>query len=368
MSDSHRLMDPVDVEGKTAEGWLVHFTCRREDREKALEALKLFGEIKPPTTGLVKNVVHGAYRMHTRFEIVQHKYGCSDCESEIQGFVEALEIKDAPDGRCGFVLHEDWSDDGTSFAEFASLEHLLAAVQKVFRVKGREDKLAACPGFLRTVYCGLQTPWFYAVGDQHLAGDIVFPDCVMEDPVYRFGRKFVVNPRNDVQHIVECHGVRLERDLHSSGCYDEKPPRRAVFFDDGYIWHEGSNDPEPRPLRSDQLWIHEAIRQFEQLLAGKLTKFSIEFADGSRFHGRFDPGKNPYGDYWAKLRLKNGEEVKGEFRFDKENAPDHPDVTSYLLSKVISVRREIIGVAEVLAVRRRFRKFDWCGVFAPPEH
>jgi hypothetical protein len=345
-------------EGLTADGHLVKFTCRPEDVEKALEALKLFKDIEPPTTGRAKLVGHGSYGLYTRFDIHQHKYAGGR-----SGYIEALEIKDAPDGRCGFVIHEYADMSGCRFYEYKNMDSANAAFERSWGANDRNGELQDSPGFKRRVDCGPRQPWFYAVGDQHIAGDIVFPDCIMEDPVYRFGRKFVVARLDERPRITECVGVHLERDRHSTGPYDEKPPRRIVFFEDGTIWRERSGDPTPEPLRGDQLWIHEAILKFESFLAGKVTKFAIEFMDGRKFIGRLSQGKSPHGTYWAKVRLENGKTAEGEFRFEGAATKSAPSIEEYLLGNIVRGSK----VSKILELKRRFRKHDWLGVFLPPE-
>lgn len=346
------------AEGLTADGQLVKFTCRPENKEKALEALKLFSDLQPPTTGRVKLVGHGGYGMYTRFDIVQHKYAGGQ-----SGYIEALEIKDAPDGRCGFVVHDYAGMAGCRFYEFDSLDSANAAFEKSWGACDRDKELQDCPGFKRRIDCGPRLPWFYAVGDQHIQGDIVFPDCIMEDPVYRYGRKFVVQSRDVGPRITECIGVCLERDYRSSGRFDEKPPRRVVYFEDGAIWREGSGESKPEPLRGDQLWIHEAVRKFENFLAGKISQFAIEFMDGQKFVGSLSQGKCVQGTYWAKVQVESGEIATGEFQFAGLSAKECGNVETYLLGNVIGRGK----VVKILELKRRFRKRDWLGVFAPPE-
>ncbi len=345
-------------EGLTADGQMVRFTCRPEDLEKAREALKLFSDLSPPTTGRVKLVGHGGYGLYTRFDIVQHKYAGGG-----GGYIEALEIKDAPDCRCGFVIHNYVSTAGSSFYEFEDLYSANAAFEKSWGACA-DKNLQISPGFVRRVACSPRLPWFYAVGDQHITGDVVFPDCIMEDPVYRFGRKFVVSGRDSGQRITECIGVHLECDPYSTGRHDKKPSCRVIFFEDGTVWREGSGETKPEPLRSDQLWIHEAVQKFESFLAGKIMGFTVELMDGSKFVGRLAKGKSLQGTYWAKVELDDGEVVKGEFRYEGLSAMQCPTIESYLLGRVVGGGHKI---AKILELKRRFRKHDWLGVFAPPD-
>lgn len=347
-------------EGLTADGQMVKFTCRPEDLEKVTEALKLFRDIEQPTSKRVKLVGHGAYGMYTRFDITQHKYAGGH-----GGYIETLEIKDAPDGRCGSVLHDYNTSTGHAFYDFDGMESAIVAFEKFWSSRDIHENIKNSLGFKRYVYCGPRLPWFYAVGDQHIAGDIVFPDCIMEDPVYRFGRKFVVYKRDEGPRITECVGLHMERP-YSSGCYDDKKPLRVVFFEDGTIWREGHGEPVPQPLRGDQLWIHEAIQKFENFLAGKASQFAIEFIDGSRFLGRLKrgPGKNSPGTYHVTVELDGGELVDQDFEYTPQLAKIWGGLREYMRGVATINLRKIKAIKSLRRVRR---SGAWEGVFTPPE-
>lgn len=347
----------MHCEGVTGSGQLVKFTCDPDEKAQALEALKLFRYIGPPVSKQVKLVGHGFYGEYSRFDIVQRKY-----HGDHGYYVESLEIKDAPDGRCGCVLHEYIVGSGHYFYEFETAEQADAAYECTGWSSplntSVEERVKAIAGFKRQVKCGPRLPWFYAVGDQHIAGDIVFPDCIMEDPAYRFGRPFVIRGYDGDLRVSECIGVSVE-----CSPYDSNKLRRVVFFEDGFIWREGEGRP-PEPLRGDQLWIHEAILKFERVLAGKLTNFVIEFMNGSNFVGRLkqDVKKNSPGRYWAKIELMDGAILEGEFDFSAEDAKRHASVEAYLRARY-SDQRPMKSLNEL---RRKYRK-SWMGVFAPPE-
>lgn len=118
------------VEGKTGTGQLLEFTCKPGDTEEIKRTLSgKVRTINPPITGMV-NIPHGCYGRYTRFNITQHGYGGSDAESTGQGYWEALEIHNSPDGRCGFVVHIYSTLKGSIFYEFSTLECLEKAWEK----------------------------------------------------------------------------------------------------------------------------------------------------------------------------------------------------------------------------------------------
>ncbi len=303
-------------EARTGHGQLVEFTCRPEDSEKIAEFLKQVRSINIPTTGRI-SVPHGGYGRYTRYDIVQHKYaGGGD------GYIEALEIRNPPDGRCGYVIHEyhGCSGSGSVFYEFRKCEQAIAAWGKYWGSPDRPDNLLKCKGLIRRVVCNYaMDPWFYAVGDQLLMGDFVFPDVIEEDATYRFGKKYVVRDRDETPMIKTCVGMRwVER---GGGIYGDKKTRhRQVFFDDGTTWDEYSMKP-PELLTESKLWIGAAIDQLRRLLAGRTDKFEIPFTDGGKFIGRFIPPKGSKviaGIYEVKGLFQKGEitkEFSGPFNF-----------------------------------------------------
>ncbi len=120
-------------------------------------------------------VAKGGYARESRYEIIQHKYmggghpGCG-------GYIELLEIKNPPRGKCSIVIHEHFSHSDSCesfFAEWDTLEHAMIAYAKF---AGRTDtfkRFAQMPGFLDNVICHEHTPWFYA--EEYVVGDYVPP-------------------------------------------------------------------------------------------------------------------------------------------------------------------------------------------------
>lgn len=118
-------------------------------------------DIQKPEGALT--VWHGSYGELTYYDIVQHRYGCTDCESETQGYVEVLEIKNAPFWRSKYVIHEYWNATGSNVYEFTSLEAAFSAYPKWLGRSGapRDIPEFGSTGYIRSLYYGQKRPWFY---------------------------------------------------------------------------------------------------------------------------------------------------------------------------------------------------------------
>lgn len=233
---------------------------RKEDDVNLLQqAIPSLRSIEFPTSHRV-NVVYGGYGRYSRFDITQHYYAGGGWPGN-GGYVEVLEIKDAPDGRVGNVVHEDNNRQGAHFTEFETIDQANEAFDNYWCSPGTTENFAKLPGFIRTVNCGELTPWFYAIGDQELVGDYAFPEDLQEDPAYSFGRQFLVT-------------------------------ERIVYWGDGNstLLDRGDLSENPRPLAENELLVSNALRQFQgqfkDLLAGKITDFIINFTDGTKFVGK----------------------------------------------------------------------------------
>jgi hypothetical protein len=298
-------------EGKTGLGQLVEFTCHPDDVNKVKESLQIIRTVGIPTSGRT-SVGHGGYGRYSRFDIAQHKYAGGG-----NGYIEVLEIKNPPDNRCGLVIHEWNSYDGSIFNEFKSLEEAEAAFDRLWGSQTAE-RMPTEKGFIRRVVCGGLSPWFYAVGDQHLMGDFVFPDIIGEDPVFRFGRRFIVRDRDGLPTVKTCMGlVLVEKETSSYG--HEKKKYRLVHWDDGTTWDEYMAVTQPEPLDAKDLWIQDAIDQFRKLLTGKTDSFTIDFVNGSKFVGKLKlkdaKSTSAEGSYKVSLTMDDGKTKEGEFHF-----------------------------------------------------
>lgn len=363
-------------EGKTAIGQIVKFTCRQGDNAEVAKFLReKVRTIDVPTTGRV-NVPHGGYGRYTRYDIVQHKYagGGPDCGG--WAYIEVLEIKDAPDGRKEFVIHQCDSSKGSFFSEWQTLDDAINAFEKMFGAVDAHEEFPKRKGFLRFVNCGTLTPWFYAIGDQELIGDYAFPEGVQNDPVYTFGRKFVVYDSDGIPSVKTCMGTRhicrrSERDPSETKMY------RVVYFDDGSFWNEGNSysfkrlpdhKSAPRPLQEDELWITDAIQQFRLLLAGKSTSFTINFADGNKFVGKLSPSKEntscAEGDYQLSINVKGEEPMKGWIR-DFKPTKEIPNIIAYVTKKLAS-QDKVVESIEILRSKTKANGKKWAGVYYNP--
>jgi len=361
-----RLNRYTYAEGQTNIGHMVEFTCHPDDIEKVKVALEDIRTIHPPVNHKV-NVGHGSYGRYSRFNIEQHKYAGGR-----GGFIEVLEVRNAPDGRCGIVFHQYDTRDGSVFYEFETVEQAEGVFEKNFKSRKSVAEIAKdATGFVREVKCGNLSPWFYALGDQHLNGDFVFPDVITEDPDFLFGKKYVVfehccsrgslHSSTSYPVIKTCVGVRLL--TRDDGYHNRNKGYRRVFWDDGTYWDEGIND-RPRLVCEDEVWIHEAVEEFRLLLSGETDKFEINFANGDKFVGRFR-GRNPRerhpaGSYYVKARCSNGEIVEGDIEF--EPTEEVPTVEAELRRRA---KAEDAEIKEILVVRREDRSpgARWAGVF-----
>lgn len=298
------------IEVPTANGQMVRLMVTDESEAAVRAAFAQIHRIDLPVTHRV-NVSHGGYGMYSRYDICQHKYAGGDCESGGGGYMEALEMRDPPDGHWPFVLYEWNTSAGGSFSEFDSVETLLAAWERIWRADGRQFSKAK--GFRRSVRCGFLQPWFYAVGDEHLVGDYACPQHLDDDPVFRLGQRCVVFDQDGRASIKTCLGTARTKEYKREGFgywyhSGKEPSCRIVHFDDGTIWDERvSTRFPPRPLRDDEQWIDAAFGEFRSLLSGQKRSGKIRLHDGHevRVTLRLNPGAfAKEGKYSAIVRLE----------------------------------------------------------------
>lgn len=353
-------------EAKTGGGQFIEFKCRPEDVEKVKESLKDIKAIWEPVTGHV-SVGHGGRGRYTRYDIEQHEYAGGGSDG-VCGYIEVLQIKNPPDGRHGIVVHEYNTLMGSVFTEFRELRDALNAFKK--NGASSNPKLE---GFIRRVECGGLEPWFYAVGSQLLLGDFVFPDVITEDPIFRFGRRFVVRDRDGLPVIKTCMGMRkIKKRVGYYG--DEKEKEyRVVYWDDGTIWDEHGSSQEPRPLDEKELWIQDALDQFKKALAGKITEFTIPFIDGSKFVGKLKL-KNPKSKHAAgiyKVRVTYGTKSKKkkttEGEFDFNPTPEIPTIEDSIRHQAENKGCKLISIDSIVKEKGRRYEGKWAGVYNPPE-
>lgn len=357
--------NPFDLyqygEGKTGIGQTVEFSCPSGRIPDVQEFLKTtIRTIRPPVTTRVL-ISHGGYGGFTRYDVVQHKYGGGG-----SGFIEVLEIRNPPEDRCGIVMYEYNSYGGSFFTEWTSLEKAVAAWEKGWKNRHREEELPQLPGFIRLVRCNALTPWFYALGTEELVGDYVFPHGLEDDAVYRFGEKFIVYGYEGIPSVKTCMGSRFVTKKE-----DNYPHRvhqyRVIYWDDGSTWHEGYGaGGTPRRLEDGELWITEAIDQFRKLLAGHSTEFSITFTNDTKFVGKVVgiKHKNPSaaGDYLLRVNLKGESKPKEGWVRDFSPSIECPDIVQFVTKQYERGGNEVERV-EIVKVNTKSAGKKWSGVF-----
>jgi hypothetical protein len=363
-------------EGVTGLGQVITFSCHPDDRKTVKDFIsEKIRHIEIPSTQKV-NVEHGSCGRYTRYNIKQHRYaggGGPGCGC----YIEVLEILDPPDDRCGAVLHRDSSNFDSHFSEWETLEDAISAFEECWgkRTETLIEALPTLKGFMRIVICNSLTPWFYAIGDQILIGDYAFPESIQDDPVYKFGSKFVVCDEHGNQQIKTCMGTRfltIKADEHP---YIESS-HRLVFFDDGSVWDESNQhpwwriekSPIPRPIKDEELWIDEAMKQFREFLSGKINQFDIELLNGDKFIGRLKKSgtKKPTseGSYFAVVETEKGGTQKG-WVHNFVPTTKYPDVITYVINGLKNQHGKVLKI-EITDSKIKSGGKKWSGVFFQP--
>jgi len=351
-------------EVKTAIGQLVivetHPDCMDSVKESISSNIR---RIDLPTTGRVM-IAHGGFGMYTRYDIVQHKYGGGG-----SGFIEVLEIRNPPEGKCGFVVHHYANHSGSDFFEFDTVKNAVSAWRKCWAANDRHEKISKQKGFLRMVRCGIMTPWFYAVGDQLVEGDYVFLETIKESPEFRFDQRYIVwDDEEKVPAVKKCRGVRIftEKDNFYGGGREKKTT--VVYWDDGTSWQSGNNVPRPRLMREDELWIQEAMDKFRELLAGSSSELVINFIDGSKFIGKWKPADvkatHAEGNYIVKIYLKGGKVIEGSAPF--KPTTEIPTLKAKL-DEWAKEKGHDVERYEVVKITKTPKGKKWSGVYPEPK-
>jgi len=357
-----RLSSYSYIETRTANDQLLEVRCPTEYVDKVKEVLALTVSIQPAINHTT-NVTHGGYGRYSRFKLDQKKYAGGH-----GGYIEVLRILDAPDNRCPNVLHSMSVYHGSSFTEFKTIKDAVDAWNKYYGKLFERESLEEIPGFIRHVKCGVLDPWFYALGDQHITGDFVFPDVFNEHPQYRVGTKFIVDDKADgCRKVKMCMGaVTREKDSGNYwGCTGNKYRETEIFWDDGTSSLATNN---VRILQDNKLWIDEAITKFKRLISGTCTHFEIPFVDGSKFLGRLKlcdgTSKSEPGIYviTVVVKDKNGERtVTGRQSF----TPTDDCKTIYDRVKLDAEIKgiELVRFESCVKENKRNESAKWKGVF-----
>jgi hypothetical protein len=325
-------------------------------------------------------ISHGSYVEYSRYHLKQHEYSGGQ-----GGFIEVLEIINAPEDRANFVVYSHTHGTG-AFYEWETLKDALRAFNSYFHDGCREEKFRTMGGFKREVNCDVLVPWFYALGDEELVGDYVFPSNLQrDDPVFRFGRKFIYYERG-VPSIKTCLGAYYDRRDEDSRSAKEPEIYRVAVFEDGSIWgeyYEGNRRPylteddniwladenrRPQPLRDDELWIADAMEQFRNFLSGNTKKLSISFLDGQKFTGHWGADRTKAykiaGDYFMHIIIEG--ETKPLIGWTGEFKPtlEAPNILKFIENKFAEHGKKVLR-AEILKIKPIGQKKEqkWSGVF-----
>lgn len=318
---SERFIEAFDKDNK-----VYSLRCDSDEVENVKAAFKCSSGINLKQTKKTKCVPHGGYARCSRFDIEQHAYaggghpGCG-------GYTELLEVKDALEGKCKIVIYWHYADYNSSvagFTEWYSLDNAKKAFENHFPLSGSRDEIEKKKGFLRIVDCNHLTPWFFAVGDQHIIGDYVFPEYLQDDPVYKIGEKFIVTEDDEKTFVKTCLGSILN---HSS--------ERIVIWDDGSTWSKsGKRSSFPILLKDKDKYITIAPDLARQLSEEKRT-INLYLGNGTVFKGKIEKqkDKNLEGEYYLKVFFNDGFSRSEEVFLDFKPTKRYPTILSCLKKK-----------------------------------
>jgi hypothetical protein len=370
------------IEVTTATGEIVHLSVPPEDTDTIKKLLARASSLNTPFDHPV-NVQHGGFGRYSRYQINQLEYAATDGEDGGYVYIELLVITNPPEGRCGIVIHESGSHlmGGSVFTEWETLEDATRAFTAMLGVwyRDREITTPGLWGYIRTVHCGLLTPWFYAIGSQELHGDYARAPGLEDDPVFVAGKEFVVFDQYGSPSVKTCMGCRIREYRQVQRNYmgyrqsdGQVISYRLVAWNDGSMWDErDTNVQAPRPLEAGEAWITEAIGKFCRLIAGTDRAFTIHFTNGGRFEGKFLP-KNPKsrsaeGRYSVSIKLKDGTTKEGWVDFVPTT--ELPTLMDFIKAKLkVSSYNEIdtLAVTHFKAASGKSSGKKWAGLFYSP--
>jgi len=345
-----------NLEVRTAGGQLLQVQCAGEHE---IEVRQVIGERVERveiagTHELLTRVNHGGFCRYSRYRIHQH-----ECAGSPEGYIEALEITDPPDGRPAHVVHEYEAAQGSVFYEFPTSK---SAAEAWSAWAGcLPARRATHPEMIRRVDCGACNPWFYAIGDQVVSGDLVIPDQgLISDPYFVTGRQFILRDREGIATIKRCLAVRERVD-----------GKRCVIWYDGETWSEDGLCPRPQALDERHEWIADAMARFREALSGFRRGFDIPFTNGTRFKGRItnvDDAQNKAGVYKIRVRLEdeNGDEEVHVGTVEFQPTAEIRTIERYLEAEAAVYKRKVVAIESCSKLRRRGIK-GWTGVYPVPE-
>lgn len=275
----------------------------------------------------VRLIEHGAFCMPTRFEVQQHYYAGTDAECSIQGYAEILEINNPPKDKHGLVYIRYLTNQGYTIVEIDDLSAAKTHQNLLWNITSLTPEIKKNYSWIkRVVVCNGLRPWVYSYGGMDIIEDFALPYELTNDPVYAFGQRFVLYDEHDLPRIATCMGTRLLREkIKTSNAETTYSFRRIAYFSDGSTYEIPLPDSHtiqnphtsitprvqrPRVLRSDELWIDDAIKQFESLLTGSRDKITVRFTNGDVFVGKVSKPLKARTSLkskqdTSKLRLKN---------------------------------------------------------------
>lgn len=376
-------------EGQTGGGQLVRFTTGDDGVDEAKAALRdHFHRIELPVTHKT-NVEHGGYGRYSRFDIEKVEYWAGH-----HGYYEILDIKDAPDGHHPYVSHSynGESPEGIPLSYFVEWESIEAAQASLKTVGAPvfpdafRDPEKPVPGVKRVVEVNLLSPWFYATGDAEITGDYVFPERLANDPVYTLGRQFLVPVQqkwlNEVDHMALktamgaiVQEVDPEEELRRNGLgrYAADDRDKNPYFVKTIQWADGSisrvSDRTPYSLMpravDGEPWIAEAVGKIQLMLSGQALDFTVNFADGGKFVGKFIEPKgtesNVEGDYLLSISFADGTEQRG-WVYGFKPGEKTASVTEAALKAYEKLGKEVSHI-EILQRQTKGGGKKWKGIY-----
>jgi hypothetical protein len=221
--------------------------------------------------------------LYSRFDLIRRNF-----RKFPTGYVEVLEVIDAPLNHARHIIHEKFVDRGRAFSEWKSGELATYAFNvTAWPITGSTGKLESLAGFIRHIHCHRLTPWFLATGTEAIIGPYVAPRGLDNDPVYRLGGRFVCFDPNDGEDpvIKTCLGCRVEKGFNVNFPF-EPYEYRIVYFDDGSVWKSNSKIRPPRELSEGELWVVHRLGHLKRLMTGGLTNISVHFLDSTTLSSR----------------------------------------------------------------------------------